>query len=81
VPTCNSLATLKILVVFLFFVAESLAPASPGRGQHPSARPPVGGAFPKEIDPSTPHSGLPGISANLVDRPDKLNWRKYGSTV
>jgi len=61
--------------------ALPIALASPDTGQHPSATPPVGGAFPKEIDPSTPHSGLPGTSANLVDRPDKLKWCKHGSTV
>jgi len=45
----------------LFALLESpIAPTSLDKGQHPSATPPVGGAFPKEIAPSTRHSGLLG---------------------
>jgi len=66
----------------LFALLESpIAPTSLDKGQHPSATPPVGGAFPKEIDPSTPHSALLDTSANLADRADTVNGYKHGSTV
>lgn len=49
------------MLIVLYLIADNGQPALASRDtdQRPSAIPPVGEAFPLEIVPSTPHSGLP----------------------